>query len=84
MFRRRLLVALQAEPGIAIEELRLRFPDAKVREIGQVLRQLEVKGLVEMYSPGKYRCVPQPAKLPSVVEARFIRPIPLSRLMANR
>ena len=80
---RRLLIALQAEPGIGIAGLCRRL-NAKPREIGQTLSQLEQKGLVEMYSPGKYRCVPQKAKPVSMIESRFIPPIPLSRLMGSR
>ena len=48
MLRRHLLLALRAEPEIEFEQLRLKFPKAKVRELRHELSKLAEEGLVEM------------------------------------
>ena len=87
MLRRRLLAALRAEPEIALDGLRLKFSDAKVRELNRALSQLEGKGLIEMHMPGRYRCLAQPAK-PAIPDTTggsgVVQPPSLARLMGRR
>jgi hypothetical protein len=85
------LHALNAEPGLAKQDLRRKFPEANGRELAQALTHLVEQGLIEMRWPGKYCCLPQDSDQSSpaltaedVKIASFITPPSKDRLMARR
>lgn len=89
MLRRRVLKALVAESEIEFEQLRLKFPEAKVRGLREALYKLSEEGLIEMHLPGKYRCVKgafnsSQAASSSVSPSSFIQRPSKARLMGSR